>query len=138
MRRYMQKMTGLSRAQITRLITRYGEDGEVRVKRSRRHHFPTVYRREDVALLVSVDEAHETLSGPATQKILQRQLYDFGDQHYQRLAEISVAQIYRLRQSAGYRKQRVVYQGTRAVQVAIGKRRAPQPEGRPEHFLIQQ
>ena len=136
MRRYMQKMTGLSRAQITRLITRYGEDGEVRVKRSRRHHFPTVYRREDVALLVSVDEAHETLSGPATQKILQRQIYDFGDQHYQRLAEISVAQIYRLRQSAGYRKQRVVYQGTRAVQVAIGKRRAPQPEGRPGYLRV--
>jgi hypothetical protein len=64
LRRYMEKMTGLSRAQITRLITRYGEDGEVRVKRSRRHSFATVYNREDVALLVSVDEAHETLSGP--------------------------------------------------------------------------
>ena len=35
-RRYVEKMTGLSRAQITRLITRYGEDGEVRLKRSRR------------------------------------------------------------------------------------------------------
>ena len=58
MRRYMEKMTGLSRAQVTRLITRYGEDGEVRVKRSRRHHFPTVYRRRgDVALLASLDEA---------------------------------------------------------------------------------
>jgi len=136
MRRYMEKMTGLSRAQITRLITRYGEDGEVRVKRSRRHRFTSMYRREDVALLVSVDEAHETLSGPATQKILQRQFYDFGDQRYQRLACISVAQIYRLRQSAGYRKQRVVYQGTRAVQVAIGERRAPQPEGRPGYLRV--
>ena len=56
-----------------------------------------------MALLVSVDAAHETLSGPATQKILQRQLYDFGDRRYQRLACISVAQIYRLRKSAGYR-----------------------------------
>jgi len=135
-RRYIEKMTGLSRAQITRLITRYGEDGEVRVKRSRRHHFPTVYRREDVALLVNVDEAHETFSGPATQKILQRQYYDFGDQGYRRLAEISVAQIYRLRQSAGYRKQRVVYQSTRAVQVAIGERRAPQPAGRPGYLRV--
>ena len=82
-RRYMEKMTGLSRAQITRLISRYGEDGEVRVKHSRRHRFTSVYSRQDVALLVSVDEAHETLSGPATQKILQRQFYDFGDQCYQ-------------------------------------------------------
>ena len=47
--------------------------GNVPVKRSRRHHFATVYIREDVSLMVSVDEAHETLSGPATQKILQRQ-----------------------------------------------------------------
>ena len=135
-RRYMEKMTGLSRAQITRLITRYGEDGEVRVKRSRRHRFGTVYSREDVALLVSVDEMHETLSGPATQKILQRQFYDFGEQRYRRLAGISVAQIYRLRQGAGYRKQRVVYQGTRAVQVAIGERRAPQPGGRPGYLRV--
>src|ERR1022692_962312 len=107
LRRYMEKMTGLSRAQITRLITRYGED-----------------------------EAHETLSGPAPQKILQRQCYDFGDQRYDRLARISVAQIYRLRKSAGYRKQRVVYQCTRAVQVAIGQRRAPQPEGRPGYLRV--
>ena len=76
LRRYMEKMTGLSRAQITRLITRYGEDGDVRVKRSRRHRFAPLYSHQDVALLVSVDEAHETLSGPATQKILQRQCYD--------------------------------------------------------------
>src|ERR1017187_10550433 len=39
LRRYMEKMTGLSRAQITRLSTRYGEDGDVRVNRSRRHRF---------------------------------------------------------------------------------------------------
>jgi hypothetical protein len=132
----MEKMTGLSRAQITRLITRYGEEGEVRVKRSRRHRFAPLYSHADVTLLVSVDAAHETLSGPATQKILQRQCYDFGDQRYDRLARISVAQIYRLRQSAGYRKQRVVYQGTRALQVAIGQRRAPQPQGRPGYLRV--
>jgi transposase InsO family protein len=135
-RRYMEKMTGLSRAQITRLITRYGEDGEVRLKRSRRHRFAPLYGHADVALLASVDAAHETLSGPATQKILQRQCYDFGDPHYDRLARISVAQIYRLRKSAGYRKQRVAYQCTRAVQVAIGQRRAPQPEGRPGYLRV--
>ena len=42
-------------------------------------------------LLAKVDEAHETLSGPATQKILQREFYDFGDQRYERLARLSVA-----------------------------------------------
>src|ERR1035438_6657216 len=43
-----------------------------------------------------------------------------------RVAESSVAQIYRIRKSAGYRKQRVVYQGAGTVTVAIGERRAPQ------------
>jgi len=135
-RRYMEKMTGLSRAQITRLITRYGQSGEVRAKRSQRRRFPTVYTPEDVVLLASVDEAHETLSGPATQKILQRQFYDFQDQRFPRLAGISVAQIYRLRKSLGYRKLRVVHQGTHAVQVAIGERRAPRPEGRPGYLRV--
>ena len=82
---------GLSRAQITRLITRYGQSGEVRAKRSQRRCFPTVYTPEDVLLLATVDEAHETLSGPATQKILQRQFYDFQDQRFPRLAGISMA-----------------------------------------------
>jgi len=135
-RRYMEKMTGLSRAQITRLITRYGQSGKVRAQRRQRRRFPTVYTPEDIGLLASVDAAHETLSGPATQKILQRQLYDFHDQCFQRLAGISVAQIYRLRRSPGYRKLRVVYQGTRAVRVAIGERRAPRPEGRPGYLRV--
>ena len=30
----------------------------------------------------------------------------------------------------------MVYQGTRAVQVAIGERRAPQPEGRPGYLRV--
>jgi transposase InsO family protein len=135
-RRYMAKLTGLSRAQITRLIAQYVRDGEVRLKRRRRHGFATMYQSADVALLASVDAAHETLSGPATQKILQRQFYDFQDQHYQQLAKISVAQIYRLRRSAGYRKQHMVYQGTRAVRVAIGERRAPQPQGQPGYLRV--
>jgi len=57
--------------QIRELARRY-LNGEVRVKRSRRHRFAPLYQHGDVALLVSVGAAHETLSGPATQKILQR------------------------------------------------------------------
>ena len=55
----------------------------------------------DIELLAGVDEAHETLSGPATQKILHREFYDFGDRRYRRLAAISVAHIYNLRKSRG-------------------------------------
>ena len=78
-RRYLERMTGLSRAQITRLIQLYTSGEAVQPKAYRRHRFPARYRREDIELLASVDEAHETLSGPATQKILHREFHDFGD-----------------------------------------------------------
>ena len=135
-RRYIEKMTGMSRAQLTRLITQYLKGEEVKPKPYRRRRFPAMYTRGDAELLASVDEAHETLSGPATQKILQREFYDFKDARYQRLARISVAQLYRLRKTAAYRKRRLVYQPTRPVQVAIGERRAPRPEGRSGYLRV--
>ena len=76
-RRYLAKMTGLSRAQVTRLIGQYRDSGQVKARVYRRHRFAARYKPEDIALLAAVDEAHETLSGPATQKILQREYYDF-------------------------------------------------------------
>lgn len=135
-RRYLEKMTGLSRAQITRLIQMYTSGEAVQPKPYRRYRFPTRYVRADIELLASVDEAHETLSGPATQKILQREFHDFGDGRYERLARLSVAQMYRLRQNRVYRQRRVVYQPTRPTQVGIGERRAPQPEGRPGYLRV--
>jgi transposase InsO family protein len=130
-RLYVAKMTGLSRAQVTRLITRYLQGEEVKPKLYRRRRFPSLYTAADAELLAQVDEAHETLSGPATQKVLQREWYEFGDARYQRLARISVAHLYRLRQSRAYRQKRVHYEKTRPVQVAIGERRRPDPQGRP-------
>src|ERR1035438_2020834 len=65
LRRYMEKMTGLSRAQTTRLITRYVQGEEVKPKPYRRYRFPQRYTREDIDLLAAVDTLHETLSGPA-------------------------------------------------------------------------
>jgi transposase InsO family protein len=135
-RQYLAKMTGLSRAQITRLITVYLEGEEVKLKPYRRHRFARRYTREDVELLAAVDEAHESLSGPATQKLLQRAYYDFHDEKYDRLAQLSVAQLYRLRQSRRYREQRMVYQATRPTKVPIGERRRPEPNGRPGYLRV--
>jgi transposase InsO family protein len=135
-RQYLGKMTGLSRAQVTRLITPYLRGEEVQAKAYRRRRFPSVYTPADAERLASVDEAHETLSGPATQKVLQREFHDFGDRRYQRLARISVAQLYRLRQSRRYRQRRVRYAKTRPVQGAIGERRRPDPQGRPGYLRV--
>jgi len=83
-RRYLEKTTGLSRAQTTRLITVFmgGEEA----KPYRRYRFVQRYTRGDVALLVAVDTAHDTLSGPATQKLLQRAYRDFAQADHERLA----------------------------------------------------
>ena len=136
LRRYLQKMTGLSRAQLTRLIKQYVESGAVKPRSYRRNRFAKQYTTEDIELLAAVDEAHETLSGPATQKILYREFHDYGETRYERLAGISVAHIYNLRQSRAYRERRVRYQKTRPVQIAIGERRRPEPRGRPGYLRV--
>src|SRR3954452_17377473 len=64
--RYLVKMTGLSYAQIDRLVRRFREHGQVKESGYRRHRFSQRYTRADIELLATVDEAHETLSGPAT------------------------------------------------------------------------
>lgn len=135
-RRYLEKMTGLSRAQTTRLIRLYLDGEEVKPKPYRRHRFPQRYTREDIELLAAIDKVHETLSGPATQKLLHRAYHDFGEAAYQRLAQISIAQLYRLRQSRRYREQRVIYQATRPTPVSIGERRRPEPNGRPGYLRV--
>ena len=135
-RRYLSKMTGLSRAQTTRLLTMYLRGEEVKPQPYRRNQFRRRYTQGDIELLVSVDTAHQTLSGPATQKILYRAYHDFGEAQYERLARLSVAQLYRLRKSRRYRELRVVYESTRPTQVSIGERRRPDPRGRPGYLRV--
>jgi hypothetical protein len=78
-RRYLTKMSGMSRAQVTRLIRCYQQGGEVKPRIYQRHRFANRYTPADVELLAAVDEAHETLSGPAAQTILGRERHEFHD-----------------------------------------------------------
>jgi hypothetical protein len=135
-RRYVEKMTGLSRAQVTRLITLYVSGEEVKARPYRRRCFAQRYTREDVELLAAVDEAHDCLSGLATQKLLYRACHEFGESKFCRLAAISVAQLYRLRHSVRYREPRTTYQPTRPTAVSIGERRRPEPNGRPGYLRV--
>jgi transposase InsO family protein len=129
-------MTGLSRAQVTRLIGGYQETGRVVVAPYERRRFPTIYTAADVDLLAYVDRAHGNLSGPATKRILQREHNEFGQAAYQRLAGISVPHLYRLRNSQAYRKRNTSYQPTRPTPIPIGERRKPQPQGKPGYLRV--
>ena len=136
LRRYLGKMTGLSRAQLTRLVGRYLATGRVRIKTSHRHRFPTRYTRADIELLAQVDEAHETLSGPATRRIFEREFGHYGKLEFQRLAAISNGHLYNLRRTPRYRQRLKNYQKTRPSPVAIGERRRPDPRGRPGYLRV--
>jgi hypothetical protein len=136
LRQYIGKMTGLSRAQVTRLIGRYHESGMVKERGYHRNRFACRYTPGDIEQLAAVDEAHETLSGPATQKILYREFYEYGDERYRRLSTISVPHICNLRKGRVYRDRKICYQKTRPVRVSIGERRRPDPQGRPGYLRI--
>ena len=130
-RRYIEKMSGLSRAQVTRLIALYTASGRVQVTVYRRRRFTQLYTRADIELLAAVDEAHETLSGPATRRILEREHELYNKPEYVRLATISVAHLYNLRHHQRYRERLLNYTKTRPAAVSIGERRKPQPQGQP-------
>jgi transposase InsO family protein len=135
-RRYIEKMTGLSRAQVTRLIARYTASGRVQMTVYRRQRFTQLYTRADIELLASVDEAHETLSGPATRRILEREHQVYKRPEYARLAAISVAHLYNLRKHSRYRERLLNYTKTRPAAVSIGERRKPQPQGQPGFLRV--
>jgi hypothetical protein len=129
-------VTGLSRAQVTRLIARWQQTRRVQRKPARRPQFPRRYSAEDAQRLAAVDAAHEDLSGPAVRHILQREFEVYGNADYQRLAGISVSHIYNLRRCGAYRTIRVRIEHTRARQVSIGERRRPDPKGQPGYLRV--
>jgi transposase InsO family protein len=135
---YVARLSGYSRAQVTRLVGRWVAGQPLRKRyRAPAHAFARRYTAADVILLAEVDRAMGTLSGPATACVLRRQRDVFGDARFERLGSISVAHLYNLRASDRYRAQRVVTTRTRPAQaVTIGTRKAPAPGGRPGFIRI--
>lgn len=134
---FLERVSGYSRQQLTRLVKRGTERGPL-LKRyhGSRTSFSHIYTRADVLLLAHTDSLHGTLSGPATKKLMERAWRLFGDPRYQRLALISVAHLYNLRQRKIYLQRRQGWSKTRPVTVPIGERRAPRPENRPGYLRV--
>jgi hypothetical protein len=135
-KRYISKVTGLSRAQATRLISQYVASGTVEVRRGRGKRFTAHYTASDVALLAEVDEAHETLSDQLPGRFCIGGYYEFADVRYERLADISSAHIYNLRKLRSYRERVMVFTKTRPTPVSIAERRKPEPGGRPGYLRV--
>ncbi len=133
---YLRRFSGFSRAQVTRLVAQCLREGRIRPSRSSRNRFPVKYTVADKELLAQTDNAHGRLSGPATKKILERQFKIYSDARFARLRGISVAHIYRLRQSRVYREHTQTFAKTRSVRISIGLRRKPAPQGRPGFIRV--
>jgi len=131
---YLLKVTGYSRAQLTRLIGSYQRTGHVKTAAYHRHRFPQKYSAADVELLAKTDELHGWLSGPATKKILERENEIYGHYEYASIAAISVAQIYNLRHSRRYGGKRYIH--TKPVVSKIGERVKPESHGLPGQIRI--
>lgn len=133
---YLMRMTGYSDAQMTRLIAKQKKYGKIFVDTTKRHKFPKKYTAEDIARLIETDNAHSRLSGPATKKIFKRMFEIFKDLRFKRLKDISSAHIYNLRGTRQYKSHTLTVEKTKPVQVPIGERRKPDPQGKPGYLRI--
>ena len=132
-REFLGKATGLSRAQVTRLIGQYRATGRVEDRRAANsgRSFERVYTPGDIRLLAEADETGGQLCGPAACEVLRRQFEVFGDARFERLSRLSPSHLYNLRRSKTYRARRTPVDYTRTSTVRIGERRRPEPHGRP-------
>ena len=83
---------------MTRLVRRYRQEGRLSLRHGPPQH--GVRRRftaTDVALLADMDAGQDTVSGHATQKLMERAFRVFGNARFKRLAGISVSHLYNLR-----------------------------------------
>ena len=134
--KYLLKMTGYSRQQLTRLIGKYIKTGKINWTPCRNNGFSKKYTDQDIALLAKTDELHDTPCGHAVKKLCERAHDVFDDKAYQRLTTISVSHLYNLRGSERYKQQCRTFTKTQSRQIAIGERRKPQPEGKPGYIRI--
>lgn len=128
-------MTGLKKAQITRLVQRKRRLGTIFPHHGKRNRFKTVYTTSDIAK-IETDNDHERLSGKATKAIFKREYEIYGNKDHERLSKISVSHIYNLRERKQYFSHSTVKKGTRAVSVPIGERIKPRPCGKPGFLRV--
>ena len=130
-KRLLAETTGLSRAQLTRLVGQFRATSEV-VDRSGgppRRPFERHYMGADIRLLADVDTTLGQIGGPATREVMRREYAVFGDERFAGLAHLSIAHLHNLRK-------RTTLTETRPTRVAIGERRRPRPEGRPDFARV--
>lgn len=133
---YLSRMSGISRAQVTRLVSRKLQSGAIKPSYGGCHRIAAKYTIFDHELLAETDNVHGRLSGPATRRIFSRAFHVYGDKRFERLKDISSAHIYNLRSSQTYRLRAQTVAKTKSVSIAIGIRRKPDAKGEPGYLRV--
>ena len=134
--RYLIKVSGYSRQQLTRLVAQFRQNGRLQRRQRTVAGFKTRYTAEDVRLLAAMDRLHDTPCGPKVKKLCERACTLFGQTEYAALASISVSHLYNLRNSKPYHQLRRHFEKTRPQASKIGERRKPRPDGKPGYIRI--
>ena len=137
-RRYIQKVTGYSRAQTERLIGEYRNRGNIRKKPTagKRGQYSRRYTDGDIELLAKTDELHSGLSGPAIKRILEREWMVYGKAEYRNICQVSVSHLYNLRKGTRYGAMTTRYTKTKPSVSRIGIRTRPDHQGRPGYIRV--
>lgn len=135
-KKYVARMTGLSKTQTKKLIAKKKKFGKIIIAYSNCHRFSRKYGAGDIALLIKTDNLHSLLSGPATKGILNREYKIFHKQDYKNISNISVSHIYNLRKTRQYVSHSLTVKKTIATKILIGQRMKPVNGGKPGYLRI--
>ena len=99
---YLRRFSGLSRAQVTRLVRRFlRREKLIRRRGAPSNTFARRYTDDDLDALAEVEREYGRLSGPATVVVLRRMRQVYDDERFERLQHLSASHLYNLRRSAG-------------------------------------
>lgn len=139
-KKYLVKLTGYTESHTKKLIKQWLDNKSrlVYAETKNRNKFKKKYYPADIDLLIKTDSAHRCVNGNATKKIMEREFNIFGDSKYKNISEISISHLYNIRKdNRQYNSSEAMhYTRTQAIQVNIGERRKPQPEGKCGYLRI--
>ena len=133
---FMERVSDYSRPQLNRLISQHRQTGRIRWHPARGNGFKRCYTDADIRRLAQMDKLHGSPSGAVIKKLCERAFQLFDQTEYCALSMISVAEIYRFRQTTTYQRQHLQHQKTQATKANIGERKKPAPNNEPGYLRI--
>jgi hypothetical protein len=137
-KKYIEKLTGYSRSQVTRLVKQYVKTGHIKLgtKSVKKHRFNKKYSDEDIKLAAQTSLVHNKPNGIALRALLKRAHEVFREAGYKTIRNISVSYLYVVMNSPAYKRIAGSYEKTKPSVAAIGERRKPAPNGMPGYLRV--